>query len=150
MNDELNRYTEAVHNYQAAEKLLTELASQNPGATHYVAALADCYRHLSRLHMPTDRSAAVADLEQSGALTKRLVNEQEDARLRAEWLERELELAAMGGGQKSAENLKRTQQIEHEFTQKIPKEPVELYELACFLAGREPMLITRKVDSEAK
>jgi serine/threonine protein kinase len=150
IHDELNHSAEAISNYETAQKLLTELAFQNPVATHYVAALADCYRHLGRLRLPTDRTAAAANLEQSGNLTKRLVGELNDPRLRAEWLERELELAALTGGLSSLENLTRTQKIEREFTQNLPQNPLELYELACFLTGREPMLITRKTGNLEK
>jgi hypothetical protein len=48
------------------------------------------------------------------------------------------------------EHLNRVQQIQNVFTQKLPKEPVALYELACFLAAREPMLITRNAGNLEK
>jgi serine/threonine protein kinase len=143
ISDELNRPADAIRHYEAAEELLAQLTTQDPTATHIAAALADCYRQLSRLRLATDREAAAAHLKQSGALTKRLVSEQDDPRFLAELLEGELELQVIAGAQKSMEHLNRVQQIQNVFTQKLPKEPVALYELACFLAGREPMLITR-------
>jgi serine/threonine protein kinase len=148
MNDELNRTLEAMTNYQAARDLLARLLAQSPAASHYAAALADCYRQMSRLHGDRDRDQATKYLEQGRTMVRRLAGEREDPRLAAEWLEAELDTAVLSGPVSGAENLDRAEQIKQGFLRKLPTAPVELYELACFLAGREPILTTRRQDSK--
>jgi hypothetical protein len=150
MNDELDRTKDAANNYEKARDLLTQLAVQSPAATRYAAALADCHRQLSRLRKTTDSQAAAIDLEQSRSIARRLADERADPRLQAEWLEAELESAVMHGAEQGTQNLNRVQQIKNSFSQQVPKDPVELYQLACFLGGREPILITRKVGTEVQ
>jgi hypothetical protein len=144
MNDELGRTAEAVSHYEAAREQLGQLSANSPEAMHYAAALADCYRQLSRLRASQDRKAAEVELERGRAMSQRLANEQSDPRLHAEWLETEMDAIILGGGSPDAEKMDRFQQIESKFWQMVPQDPVKLYELACFLGGREPILVTRK------
>jgi hypothetical protein len=148
VNDELGRSAHAAGNYETARRLLTELSAESPTATHYAAALADCYRQLGRLRMPQDRPGAAQELEQARMMSRRLATEHRDSRLDAEWLEAELDSAVMSGAEKGGPHLDRAQQIKNEFSRKLPNDPVKLYELACFLSGREPILITRKSPTE--
>jgi hypothetical protein len=144
MHDELGRTAEAIDRYEAAIDLLTRLSAQSPASTHYAAALADCYRQLSRLRKTKDPEAAALDLEKGRTIAQRLATEHADPRLQAEWLEAELDSAIVSSPQTRSPNLDRVQQIKETFPQKVPKDPVEQYQLACFLAGREPILITRQ------
>ena len=150
MNDETGRAAEAVTHYQAALDLLSKLSAASPGATQHAAAIADCYRQLSRLRTDQDRQRAMKDLEQSRAISQSLASQHADARLQAELAEAELDSSHMTGGMAGAQNLARLQQIESNFLKMVPKDPVELYELTNFLAGREPILTTRKPASETK
>jgi hypothetical protein len=150
MNDELNRPAEAIANYEAARELLMQLSEKSPAATQYAAALADCYRQLSRLRAADNRSGAAQDLEHGRTMSRRLAREHNDPRLHAEWLESELDAAVLSSVEGRAENLKRVQQIQDEFSRLVPNDPAELYQLACFLSGREPILISRKADGDAQ
>ena len=150
MNDEADRPAEAVTHYQSALELLSKLSAASPGATQYAAAIADCYRQLSRLQTDKDRERAMKDLEQSRAISQSLASQHADARLQAELAEAELDSSHMTGGMAGAQNLARLQQIESNFLKMVPKDPVELYELTNFLAGREPILTTRKPATETK
>ena len=150
MNDEVGRSAEAVTHYQAALELLTQLSAESPAATQYATAIADCYRQLSRLRTDQDRARALVDLEQSRAIAQRLASKHADARLQTELAETELDSSILKGGQSGAENLSRLPQIESDFSRMVPKDPVELYELTNFLAGREPFLTTRKPATETK
>jgi hypothetical protein len=150
INDELARTDEAIKHYEAARDLLTQLAAQSPGTTGYAAALTDCHRQLSRLRKAKDPQGAANDLEQSRSMARRLADKRSDVRLQAEWLEAELESAFLRGTEEGLQNLNRVQQIKNAFSQQVPKDPVELYELACFLAAREPILTTRANSDDAK
>jgi serine/threonine protein kinase len=144
MNDELNHRDDAVAQYEAARDLLAHLSADSPQATHFAAALADCHRQLSRLRSETNRDQAANDLNQGRAKMRRLAGQHDDPRFHVEWLETELESAVLNGAEKGTENLNRAQQIKNDFSRKLPTDPAQLYELACFLGGREPILTTRR------
>jgi serine/threonine-protein kinase len=150
MNDELERGKEAVTHYQAARELLTDLAASDPTALQYSVALADCLLQLGRLRVEADRAGAEKDIEQAQAINRQLAKQHDDPRLQAGWLEAELQMAVMLGFEGATENLKLAQQISTGFGQNVPKDPVELYQLACYLGGREPILMTRQADNDAK
>jgi hypothetical protein len=150
MNDKLERGKDAVAHYEAAQKLLTELSASDPTATEYAVALADCLQQLGRLRVKDDRAGAQKDLEQGRAINRQLAAEHDDSRLQAGWLEAELQMALMQGFEGATDNLGRAQQISESFEQNLPKDPVELYQLACYLGEREPILMTRQADSGAK
>ena len=150
MYDELERPDDAVRQYQAARDLLAKLAAQDPTATQYQVALADCYRHLARLQLVNDRDGASQELEQGRTINRQLAAKSSDPRLRAGWLEAELESATTRGAEGGTENLSRVAQISDDFARRLPKDPVGLYELACYLGGREPILTTRKSQIDAK
>jgi serine/threonine protein kinase len=144
INDEAGRAAEAETHYNAALELLAQLSAKSPTETQYAATIADCYRQLSRLHVEHDRARAAADLEKSRTISQSLAGRHSDARLQTELLEAELDTAIMKGGQAGVQNLARVQQIESTLLGNLPKDPVKLYELTNFLAGREPFLTTRK------
>jgi hypothetical protein len=56
----------------------------------------------------------------------------------------------MSGRAAGAQKLLQLQQIESDFSRLVPQDPVALYELTNFLAGREPILITRKPSTAAE
>jgi serine/threonine protein kinase len=150
IHDEAGRAVEAEKHYEAALELLTKLSADSPAATQYAAAIADCYQQLSRLRTKPDRQRAVTNLEQSRAISQRLAEKHADARLQTDLAEVELDASIMTGGKEGAQNLARLQQIESDFSRMVPKDPVELYELTNFLAGREPILSTRKAVTDKK
>ena len=78
MYDELERPDDAVKHYQAARDLLTKLATQDPTATEYEVALADCYRQLARLQLEKDRAGASQDLEQGRTINRQLAANHKD------------------------------------------------------------------------
>ncbi len=144
MNDALGRTYDAVRHYQAARDLLAQLASQNPAATQYAVALADCNFQLARLKTPTDRAGAMNDAESGRLATRNLADKNHDPRLRAGWFEAELNAAVLAGIAGAVDNLHRAQQIGEDFQNHVPQDSIGLYELACYLADREPLLMTRK------
>ena len=138
MNDELEHADVAVAHYQAAQDLLTEFSRDMPTATQYKVALADCLMQLGRLRMKDDRVGAEKDFEQARAINERLAAQNDNARLRAGWFEGELQTAVIRGFDQATENLSRADQINKGFGQDAIKAPAELYELACYLGGRDP------------
>jgi serine/threonine protein kinase len=150
MNDEMNRPAEAMGHYEAALDLLKQLSADSPAARHYAAAIADCYRQLSRLRANDDRDRAASDLEQSQAISQSLAKQYGDARHQAELAETVLDSSIMSGRAEGAQKLLQLQQIESDFSRLVPQDPVALYELTSFLAGREPILITRKPSTAAE
>jgi tetratricopeptide (TPR) repeat protein len=150
MNDEMNRPAEAVSHYEEALDLLKQLSADSPATSHYAAAIADCYRQLGRLRANGDRDRAVSDLEQSRAISQSLASQHPDARLQAELAEAVLDSSITSGGAGGAQNLVQLQQIESDFFRLVPQDPIALYELTSFLAGREPILITRKPSTDAE
>jgi hypothetical protein len=150
MNDELERTDDAVAHYQAARDLLTELSASQPSATQYQVALGDCFLQLGRLRMKEDRAAAEKDFGAGQVINKQLAAQHDNARLRAGWYEAELQQAVVRGFDKATENLQRAEQITRDFGQKVVQDPAQLYELACYLGGREPILLTWQSNRNAK
>ncbi len=146
MNDELERAADAVKNYEAARTHLSQLVAMHPSDTKYALALADCCRQLSRLQAANNREEAARVLEQGRSTMRQLAEKNSDPRLQAESLETELESAVLQGFAEASESLDRAQKISREFDSKIPSDAVSLYELACFLGGREPILVNRSSD----
>jgi hypothetical protein len=148
MNDEIGRAEAAVNHYEAARDLLSKLAASDSRATQYTLALADSYRQLGRLRLKKDRTAAAGDIEQARKIGNELTTREEDPRIHAMLLELELESAVLPGFSAAGPHLDRAQQLSEQLEKKIPSGPVRLYELACSLAGREPVLITRQPTSK--
>jgi hypothetical protein len=145
ISDELDRKPEAIEHYQAARDLLTQLAAQNPAAFQYPIALADCCAHLSRLRPEAEREAAGKDLERNRSVVNILAKQDDDPRLLAGLFEAEMYNANIPpSGSNSFEYLKRAEKIGNGFEKRVPNDPVAIYELACYLGGREPILETRK------
>jgi serine/threonine protein kinase len=150
MCDDIGRKAEATKEYTTARDLLAELAAREPATVQYRIALADCHRQLSRLRMDNDREAAKQDLDKARSLTRQLATEIEDPRVRARLYNTELESAVMPGFAGASDHLDRAKQIGEQFRGQVPRNPEQLYELACFLSGREPILTSYHTEGKPK
>ena len=148
MNDELTHTDAAVTHYQAAEDALTKIVAKDPSQTQYAVALADCSLQLARLRNEKDRGAAEKELAKGRALSEKLAQDHADPRLRARWLEAELQAATKYGFDQARGNLSRAQAIGEEIGRDVPTDPKELYQLATYLSNCEPILTTRQVPAK--
>jgi serine/threonine protein kinase len=143
-SEALDRRADAIQGYRTAQQTLRQVAVEHPGQLQYELTLAECSERLASLLAAEDRQAASEELDRSRAIYQRIVAEDEDRRLKAGWIERELESAVLRGFAGAAEHLRRAQSLVDEFAASAPEDPREKYLLACYLAGREPVLLTRR------
>jgi hypothetical protein len=147
LNDEVEHTDQAIAHYEAANQLLSDLAAAEPDAPRYKMALADTLLQLGRLRMKGDRAQAEKDIEEARALNAQLAKQNGDARQRAASFEAELHSAVMRGFDKAQDHLARAQRMNSDFGQNAIKDPAELYELACYLGGRDPILMKARAES---
>jgi hypothetical protein len=140
--DALSSPGDARKHYEAARELLLELRQKQPQDTNYARAYADCEFELARLAYAQDRAAASQHAEESRKIWQQLASGAEPAPAdQVAWLEAELYCATLEGAQSPIENhLKRVAEIDRRLANYWPKEPDDLYRLACDIAKRQPVL----------
>ena len=144
MNDVLERSDEAIRNYESARTLLKELTKLEPASKSYAVALADCCAQLARLRESKDRNVSASLLEERRDIFRRRVDAEQDPLIEAGLFEAELDKAFFQSFTDSWDNLRRAEKIRDQFNRNLTGDPVALYQLACYLGGKEPILITRK------
>jgi len=134
----------AVELFEKARDLLQPLAQQDPAVIGHQAALADCYAYLSHLYGAAERSDdAKKSAEQLRRIRTALAEHAPLNVLRQKELaDAYNQLAQIQSESTTPEDsintLQQTNDIIRRVTEAWPDDSVELYELACFLAGRHP------------
>jgi len=131
----------ALTHFQAARKLLQELTTADVDLPGYLPALADCLLRIAGLKLPEEHAQAVELLRQAQAIQQRLAAQQESLPLQAALFDTELRLTLEAGRESAPESLRRAEQIFRQEFNRNPRNPRELYELACFLSERPPLMI---------
>jgi serine/threonine protein kinase len=140
-NEQLGRRQQAVEHLNLATAALRRLLIEFPDNTACKWALADAYRRLEPLLADEDRQTAERLLGERRQLQQELAVAG-NPRRRAEWLDAELRLAIALGGNRSADALRRADQLRRELLQFAARDPARFYELVCHLARCEPVLGT--------
>ena len=135
----------AIKLFEQSRKLLEPLSRQYPDQVAHQAALADCYAYLSHLYRTSDRTEEAHHCaEQLRAIRTELAERAPLDVLRQKELadaynhlaQIQSETADPG---KAVETLQHTSDVIERVTAAWPDDPIELYELACILAGRNPV-----------
>jgi hypothetical protein len=143
--DEFERHEDSLRNYQAAAGLLRKISQQQPGRDEYREALADCYLHLARLQIETDRTAAEQSLEEARLLCEQLAEEHTGEAVHdIARLETEMYRVRVKGFEDS--HMKRVAELKQALERDLPWDPNGFYELACYFARREPILADSPAD----
>jgi hypothetical protein len=146
--DKNYRNAAAVQHYEAARASLEKLAAEYPGSTQYEFALAESHLRMARLAVNKDRQAATNDAARALAILQRLSSGSKDHRLLAAWLDAEIQAATLQGFVKGTDNLQKAQAISRDFEATPIPDAASLYQLACYLTSREPVLLSRQSAPE--
>ena len=141
MADEVGQKSAAIGHFGRARDELKTLSDADPQRIDLARALAQCETALARLSDESDHATATAHFEAARAIFRRLAKEHpKTASYQIEWLESELNCAAMAGFDKSIAELKQVASINQLLPTQWPTTPADVYRLACLLAGSEPTL----------
>jgi hypothetical protein len=135
------RFPEAGRYYQLARDELTALRRDNPEQPSFARALAECHTELARLTADNEHESAAKELAAARAIYQQLAGQYKgDALYQIDWLESELASATMVGFDSGQDYLAGVGEINRALSSKWPTEPDALYDLACYLTQREPIL----------
>ncbi|MCH2130500.1 MAG: serine/threonine protein kinase [Pirellulaceae bacterium] len=136
---------ESLSLFLQARDLLEVEVEQDPSSTKHLAALADCYTYLTHLYQESER----IDQAKESADRLRIIRSElaEHAPLNVlrqkELADAYNQLAQVLGETETPEDavkvMQETSKIIRRVSAAMPEDPMELYELACILAGRPPI-----------
>jgi tRNA A-37 threonylcarbamoyl transferase component Bud32/ribosomal protein S27E len=140
MTDALHRVDDARRHYEAAIACLKSLHDEEPERIAYPIALADCYVQLARLHVSADRAAAKLLLDGACSIYQKLADKEAAPLLLAKHFEAELRSAMISGFELGDRHFERALQLKLDAGQTLPTSAEGLYEFACGVTGRRPLL----------
>jgi ribosomal protein S27E len=148
--DAMSRPADALKHYEQARDELAELWKQHPEQPQFARALAECYTALARLNGDENRPAAEENFTKARQIHEQLATlNQSDVAYQVELLESELDMATLSGFESGQDHLQRVAEIDRSLPANWPSEPGAVYQLACFLLQREPVLVTTATTEAA-
>jgi tRNA A-37 threonylcarbamoyl transferase component Bud32 len=148
MADAAGRDADAIGFYNNALDPLQELEKQQPQPLDAALALAECYTSLARLEAGENRAAAVEYFNKANLVYQQLAQaHHENLEYQIALLGSELDRAKLAGFNAARKHLKRVASLNQSLLDKWPRDPVAIYELACFLMEREPVLTPREASA---
>jgi serine/threonine protein kinase len=146
LGDETGQVDKAREHYVAAVGQLKALVNESPDRRDLQRALAETHLQLARLETGGRRSEAGQHLENARSIYEQLAGEQSDTQLTAQRLDAELRRALFVGFEESESQFQRVDQLRRQLASEVPSDPVELYNLACFVTRRAPIITTPAIE----
>jgi eukaryotic-like serine/threonine-protein kinase len=146
--DDLGQTSDAIEHYEKGRDRLKAMSEDAPQRSELARALAGCETALARLIGDKDRAAAAKHLESAREIHRRLaIDHAKTASFQIEWLESELDGAALVGFEGGSDRLTQAARIDQSLPARWPSKPAGIYRLACFLTEKEPILASAGVDA---